>query len=290
MARLADRDPANVDGRWYVDTRCIDCDVARHHAPDLIGTLADGRSVVIRQPADDADELLMWRAALACPTRSIGTTDRASPPAGVYPWELAPGIWLCGHNDRRSFGAHAWFLERPAGTGDANLLVDAPHWERTLVDAFEARGGLAAVLLSHRDDIADAQRYAEHFGAEVWIHEWDRDAAPFADRLVTGTEPVEIHDGVIAFPMPGHTKGSVIYLVDGHLACTGDSLAWSWRRGDLTAFRDACWYSWDAQRDSLARFAASPHRFDWVLPGHGKWHHAPVNELHDRLAALVARM
>jgi glyoxylase-like metal-dependent hydrolase (beta-lactamase superfamily II) len=286
MARLADRDPANVDGRWYVDTRCIDCDVARHHAPELIGTLADGRSVVVRQPSSPDEELAMWRAALACPTRSIGTADRARPPEGVFPFEVTAGVWLCGHNDRRSFGAHAWFANRPGG----NLLVDAPHWEATLVSAFRAMGGIGLVLLTHRDDVADAERYAAEFGADVWIHEDDRTAAPFATHLIEGADPYEIAPGVLAFPVPGHTRGSVVYHVDGHLLFTGDSLAWFWRRGDLGAFRDACWYSWDEQRASLDRLARSVHRFDWVLPGHGKWHTAPPAEFRQRLIALVARM
>src|SRR5262245_32670276 len=112
MARLADRHDANVEGRWYVDTRCIDCDASRHHAPQLIEALIDGQSVVARQPSNEQEELLMWRAALACPTRSIGRTDRASAPDNVFPWELTEGVFLCGHNDRRSYGAHSWFVPR----------------------------------------------------------------------------------------------------------------------------------------------------------------------------------
>ncbi len=286
MARLADREPANVEGRWYVDTRCIDCDVARHYAPDLIGTLPDGRSYVMRQPQGPDEEQLMWRAALACPTRSIGTVDRASTPEGVFPWQLTDDVFACGHNDRRSFGAHSWFVRRPAG----NLLIDGPHWERSLVEAFEAQGGLSMVLLSHRDDVADAERYAAHFGAAVVIQEDDRSAAPNATTIVSGTDPVALRDDVTVIPVPGHTKGSVLYLVDGHLLFTGDSLAWAWRRGDLTAFRGACWYSWDAQRESLRRVAEAQMGFDWVIPGHGKWHHAPAVEMQTRLDSLVSRM
>ena len=31
---------------------------------------------------------------------------------------------------------------------------------------------------------------------------------------------------MVAFPVPGHTEGSVLYLVDDHLLFTGDSLCW----------------------------------------------------------------
>ncbi|HEX5614392.1 MAG TPA: MBL fold metallo-hydrolase [Acidimicrobiia bacterium] len=286
MARLADRHPANVDGRWYVDTRCIDCDVARHHAPDLIAALPDGKSVVARQPATPAEELQMWRAAVACPTKSIGTTDRAPAPADVFPWELTPGVFLLGHNDRRSFGAHAWWVPR----SDGGLMVDAPHWSADLVTALEARAGVADVLLTHRDDIADAAKYADHFGARVWIHEDDRDAVPFATHTITGVEPTELRPGVLVFPVPGHTRGSVLYLVDREHLFSGDSLAWSWRRDDLVAWEDVAWYSWSAQLRSLRRFADAGLPFSWVLPGHGKWHGAPPAEMHDRLVRLLDRL
>jgi ferredoxin len=263
VARSADRHPSNIAGDWYVDTRCIDCDVSRHYAPGLIEALPDGQSVVARQPASPEEELLMWRAALACPTRSIGTVERRPEPAGVFPWEVTPGVFLCGHNDRRSFGAHAWFVPRAGG----GLLVDSPH----------------------RDDVADASRFAEHFGARVWVHEADRDAAPFASDII-GDDETEIDAGVIAFPVPGHTRGSVLYLHDERHLFSGDSLAWFHREEDLGAFRGATWYSWPEQRASLRRFVDSGHRFEWICPGHGKWHGAPAGEMHDRLAALVARM
>jgi glyoxylase-like metal-dependent hydrolase (beta-lactamase superfamily II) len=286
VARVADRHPDNVDGDWFVDTRCIDCDASRHHAPDLIVALRDGQSVIARQPESPEEELEMWRAALACPTRSIGRLSRRSAPSGVFPWEVTPGVFLCGFNDRRSFGAHAWFVPRAGG----GLLIDSPHYQHELVAAFEARGGLAHVLLTHQDDVADAEKYASRFGARVWIHEADAHAAPYASDVIPGDDEVAIAPGVIAFPVPGHTRGSVFYLVDDTWLFAGDTLAWFHREGDLGAFRGATWYSWDALRASLARFAASGHAFTWICPGHGKWHGASADAMHERLVALVERM
>lgn len=285
MARLADRHPRNAPGGWYVDTRCIACDASRHHAPGLIGAGPDGRSFVTRQPASPDEEAALWRAALACPTRSIGTlTHRAQPP-GVFPYELTDGVFLCGYNDRRSFGAHAWFVPGTAG----GFLVDSPRWSQELVGAFEAAGGIGHVLLTHRDDVADAQRYAEHFDARVWIHQADLDAAPFATDIL-GDDETLIAPGLIGFPVPGHTEGSVLYLHQERHLFTGDTLAWLWRDGDLGAFRDATWFSWSELRASLARLLASGHRFDWVCPGHGAWHGASSDEMNRRLGALVERM
>jgi glyoxylase-like metal-dependent hydrolase (beta-lactamase superfamily II) len=152
------------------------------------------------------------------------------------------------------------------------------------------RGGIGHVLLTHRDDVADAARYAARFGARVWIHEADRAAAPFATDLLHGTGETEIAPGVVALPVPGHTRGSVVYALDDRFLFTGDSLAWSHERGDLTAFRGACWYSWPAQADSLEGLAARGPRFAWILPGHGARVHAEPAELHARLVALVGRM
>jgi len=95
--------------------------------------------------------------------------------------------------------------------------------------------------------------------------------------------------GLLAVPVPGHTKGSVVFLLDDRWLFTGDSLAWSHERQDLTAFRQACWYSWAAQTDSLADLA-SHHRFAAVLPGHGARHVGDPDDLHDRLLRLVGRM
>ena len=90
-------------------------------------------------------------------------------------------------------------------------------------------------------------------------------------------------------PVPGHTKGSAVFLLDDTYLFTGDSLAWSHARQDLTAFRDACWWSWSAQTASLARLA-DVARFAWVLPGHGARVQGDPTWLHDRLVALVERM
>ena len=37
------------------------------------------------------------------------------------------------------------------------------------------------------------------------------------DKILRGTAPIQIADGVTAHPLPGHTKGSVLYLADGGL-------------------------------------------------------------------------
>src|SRR5689334_5428999 len=158
MARPALRHSANARGPWYVDERCIDCGICRDVAPVTFGA-AGGQSVVTVQPCGADAELGAWLAAQACPTSSIGTLERRPRPGRLYPREVVAGrgVFDLGYCAESSFGASAWFVRRAAG----NLLVDAPRFTEALVRPIEAHGGIAHVLLTHRDDVADAARWAE---------------------------------------------------------------------------------------------------------------------------------
>ncbi len=286
MARLDLRHPANAAGDWFVDERCIDCGTCRDLAPSVFGDVGP-QSVVIAQPSSPAEELGAWLAAQACPTQSIGTESRRPRPGRLYPREIAEhtGVFDCGYCSPDSFGATAWFVRRPEG----NVMVDSPRFTPALLAPFTEMGGVDDILLTHRDDVADAQRWASELDARVWIHADDARAAPFATHLIEGSEPTAIRPGLVARPVPGHTKGSVVFLLDDTYLFTGDSLAWSHDHQDLTAFRHACWWSWPAQADSLQRLAESC-RFSWVLPGHGARVQRDDDWLHERLVALVQRM
>jgi len=286
MARLDLRHPDNATGDWYVDDRCIDCGTCRELSPDQFGTTCD-QSVVIRQPASPADEVEAWLAAQACPTQSIGTVTHRRRPGRLFPREIAPGteVYDCGYCSPDSFGATSWFVRRPG----SNVLVDSPRYTGALARPFSEMGGIDHVVLTHRDDVADADRWAAEFGARVWIHEDDRGAAPFATDVFDGLDEVDVAPGLVAVPTPGHTRGSAVFVLDRTYLFTGDSLAWSHERDDLTAFRSACWYSWSVQTESLARLA-DRQRFAWVLPGHGARIGSTPDDLHRRLVGLVERM
>jgi len=277
------RHPGNAPGPWFVDHACIDCDAVRQVAPELIGR-ADRQAVVTRQPRDAAEETLMWRAAIACPTRSLRREPPRSRPRGLYPWDLGAGVHLTGHNAMSSFGANAFFVTRPEG----NLLVDSPRYTRELVTAFDAAGGIAHILLTHRDDVADADRYASRYGARVWIHAADAAAAPCATDVVDGLEAVTIHPGLQLVPIPGHTRGSVAFALEERMLFSGDSLCWSRAAADLAVHELYTWYSFPTQIDSLERLAHSVS-FSWVLAGHGDRRETTAADMHTRLLRLVSR-
>lgn len=200
-----------MDNDWYVDDRCTDCDVARQLAPGLIDRVG-GRSEVVRQPRDAAEDRAMQAAAFACPTRSVRpASGRLDPALDPFPLALDATVSLCGHNSPQTAAANSYLVRRPAGN---LVLVDTPRWSRALAAQYAALGPVTDVLLTHRDHAAHGRRYADHFGARLWIHEGDLDAAPDADVVLRGTDSTEVGPGLVAHPLPGHTRGSVLYVAD----------------------------------------------------------------------------
>lgn len=283
MAEDRARHPGNAAGPWFVDEACFDCDVVRQVAPKLFDRV-QRQSVVARQPTTPEDEERMWLAALACPTNSVRRDPPRPRPRGLYPVELGADIWFTGHNARESFGANAFLIERSWG----RAMIDAPSWHPDVAAWCEARGGLDHILLTHRDDVADADRYAERFGARVWIHHDDRDAALWATDVVSGLDTVEVEDGLTVVPIPGHTRGSVAFALEDEALFSGDSLYWSRNRQDLAIHTAATWFSLEVQLESLARLNQTV-QFAWVLAGHGDRHRTSTTDMHERLERLLAR-
>lgn len=273
------RNPASAPGDWFIDTACIDCRAAPNEAHGLI-VRHRGKCIFARQPETREEDEAAFRAMQVCPTASIRTQSKRRAPR-LFPRNWAPGIFQLGFNARSSFGANSWFAAR----ADGNLMIDAPRWSTYVADHINTSGGLARILLTHRDDVADAERYATHFGARVYIHEDDASAAPFASDHFKGHSPTLIADGVKVIPTPGHTIGSVVFLLDESYLFTGDSLDWNYTTETLHASPETCWYSWTEQTASLERIAE--HRFEWVLAGHGGSAHRPAGEMRTKLLDLV---
>ena len=165
--------PNNADGEFFVDANCINCGVSRHYAPNTFGD--DGIHVFVKkQPSVQAETLAAQRAQLAYPVAAIGISTKHDLSAArqSFPFALADNIFVNGYNDRSSYGAHSFFIR-----GDnENWMVDAPRFIKHLVNNIEAMGGLDYIFLTHRDDVADAEKYAAHFGARRVIHALEKSA------------------------------------------------------------------------------------------------------------------
>ncbi len=280
---MRERHPANAPGDWFIDRDCIDCRAACTVAPGLI-VERGGQSVFARQPVTAEELRQAWRARLLCPTASVRSETVLHPVPGVFPEAMTDGVFRLGFNARSSWGAHSFLVRCAHG----NVMVDAPRWASQVVAAIAERGGLSDIALTHRDDVADADRYARHFGARVWIHEADRRAAPYATDILRGSAAQEIAPGLLAIPVPGHTAGSVVFLLEERCLFTGDSLSWDFDADDLTANRSVCWYSWPHQLASLRQLL--DHRFAWVLAGHGGSMGSDAADMNRRLEALLTRL
>ncbi len=63
----------NVQGYFYVDSKCIDCDVCRETAPANFARNEDGgHSFVSKQPETEEEAELCVEAKEACPVDAIG--------------------------------------------------------------------------------------------------------------------------------------------------------------------------------------------------------------------------
>jgi len=287
MARLQQRRPHNVSGEFYVDSTCIDCDTCRWMAPTVFHAV-DAQSAVFHQPRDPEERRAALQALLACPTQSIGTV---TPPADIlgiqqtFPIPIHGPVFHCGYHARSSYGAASYLIRHPEG----NILVDSPRFAPPLVKTLEAWGGIRYLFLTHQDDVADHQKFHDHFGCERILHQEDLSLdTQSVEHQITGRDPVPLGSDLLIIPVPGHTRGHMVLLYNETHLFSGDHLAWSPRLGHLYAFRDACWYSWRELQHSMA--ALAHYRFEWVLPGHGRRFHSDAQTMKAQMQRCLAWM
>ncbi|MEM8640294.1 MAG: MBL fold metallo-hydrolase [Cyanobacteria bacterium P01_G01_bin.54] len=288
MAQLQARRSHNVPGDFYVDTSCIDCDTCRWMAPETFSRRGE-LSAVHQQPRSAAERQAALQALLACPTASIGTEQKPRDIRAVqqdFPLPITTDVYHCGYHAQSSFGAASYLIVQPEG----NILVDSPRFTPPLVKRLEALGGVRWLYLTHRDDVADHAKFQAHFGCDRLLH---------TDDITAKTQAVEIQlqgtaaiDDVLPhcqiIPVPGHTEGHTVLLWQDRVLFSGDHLAWSVALNQLIAFHRFCWYSWPRLKESMQALAA--YDFEWVLPGHGRRHHASQAQMRQAMKTCLAWM
>ncbi|PZD72070.1 Hydroxyacylglutathione hydrolase [Acaryochloris thomasi RCC1774] len=284
MAHLTERRTENVAGEFYVDSTCIDCDTCRWMTPQVFSREA-GQSAVYHQPATEQERLESLQALLACPTASIGTVEK---PRDIrkaqqsFPLLIEDGVYHCGYHSEKSFGAASYFIQRPEG----NVLVDSPRFAPPLVKNLEALGGIRYLYLTHRDDVADHEKFRERFGCDRILHQDDiTPATQEVEIQLEGQESFKLAPDLQIIPVPGHTKGHTVLLYQNRFLFTGDHLAWSRTLDHLVGFHRFCWYSWPQQIEAMKRLL--DYRFEWVLPGHGRRHSADPQRMQQQLQDCI---
>jgi glyoxylase-like metal-dependent hydrolase (beta-lactamase superfamily II)/ferredoxin len=285
MANPKKRVPENVPGDFFVDSTCIDCDACRQIAPAVFGE-GPGTSFVHTQPIAADDRRRALQALLACPTGSIGCLGEDDPREVMqdFPLLIEEPVYYCGYNSPKSYGGNSYLILDPGG----NWLVDSPKFVAPLVRQLERLGGVAHIFLTHRDDVADAERYAQHFGSRRIIHRKELTSQPGAEVILDGDGPWQLAPGYLGIATPGHTRGHCVLLVRDRFLFTGDHLDWDRDAQQLSASEDYCWYSWSEQIESMQRLAG--YRFEWVLPGHGQRVHLPADRMRQEMTRLVGSM
>jgi glyoxylase-like metal-dependent hydrolase (beta-lactamase superfamily II)/ferredoxin len=285
MADSTKRLDSNVAGNFFVDATCINCDTCRQLAPTSFEEVGKF-SAVTNQPTDDEAIQQVYQALLACPVGSIGAEHsdqlRMKDAMGSFPVQLEDGVSYCGFNSEKSFGANSFFIEHP----DGNWLVDSPRYLKHLVEAFEHKGGIAYIFLTHKDDVADAEKYAAHFGAKRMIHRADVEAAPGAEWIIEGGDSLQVMPQFLIIPVPGHTAGSMALLYKNRFLFTGDHLWWDSAQKRLSAPSQLVWRK-HVLVNSIQKLL--DYSFEWVLAGHGDRTHLPAHEMRTQLQALVER-
>lgn len=266
MARAERRLPTNVEGDYFVDSSCIDCDACRQLAPEVFASRGD-QSAVVHQPVGEAERLRAAKALVSCPTASIGTVSKADLRAAIHglPEAVDENVWRCGFTSQKSFGAFSYVI----GLDGGGYLIDSPRFNRPLLRNIERLGGIREILLTHSDDVADHERWSTELDCTRVLHRRDVSRSTrMIESQPDGDQAVEIAPDLLMIPTPGHTRGHSVFLYRSKFLFSGDHLAWSPRRKDLIAFRSVCWYDWGEQTRSMQKLL--DYEFEYVLPGHGR--------------------
>ena len=135
---------------------------------------------------------------------------------------------------------HAYLWTPPSGR---NVLFYSTVTDADF-DEIEQRGGVAHQYLSHHDEAGPMVReIAKRFGAQLHAGRGDAKwVAKVADDAVWLDHRQVDENGVEAIPTPGHTPGSICYLVSGtggeSYLFTGDTIYTerdgSWTAGNLS--------------------------------------------------------
>jgi glyoxylase-like metal-dependent hydrolase (beta-lactamase superfamily II) len=248
----------------------------------------DDRSVVSEQPLSPREWVEAKEAMVSCPTNSIGVVNAPMEfrEAHVqFPMLVAENVYYCGYTSKDSYGASSFFIQRPEG----NILIDSPRFNAALVKELEAMGGIKTMILTHKDDVADHELFAENFHCERIIHiDEVYGSTREVEKILNLTETLSLEPEIKLIPVPGHTKGHIAILYKDKYLFTGDHIFVSGEPISLESSQNVCWYSWEEQIASTKKLL--DFSFEWVLPGHGGWGYLPADLMKAELQKLITCM
>ncbi|KAG6654750.1 hypothetical protein CIPAW_05G167600 [Carya illinoinensis] len=272
------RRPQNVDGEFFVDHTCIDCDACRWMAPQTF-TRVDEQSAVLKQPTCEEERLKALQALISCPTSSIRTEK---PPSDIlhvqktFPLPIdeqsVPGVYHCGYHSPKSHGAASYLIVHPEG----NILIDSPRFTERLASNIEKLGGARYMFMTHEDDIADHERWSKRLKCDRILHSLEvDDSTANVEIKLEGSGPWSLFEDIQLIHTPGHTEGSVcLFYTSLDILFTGDHLFMT--ESGLDFSEKFNFYSVPIQLNNV-RFLLDLD-FRWLLPGYSKWPVEPLNQ------------
>ncbi|KAL3655888.1 hypothetical protein CASFOL_000284 [Castilleja foliolosa] len=250
------RRPQNVDGDFFVDE---------------IFDRQDGMSAVFKQPTCDAERIKALQALLSCPTNSIRTERAPRDISEVHEMFPSPiddqriqGVYHCGYHSEKSYGATSYFITRPEG----NILIDSPRYTQSLASNIKKMGGARFMFLTHKDDVADHDKWSKELGCARILHVEDVcHSTTEVEIKLEGSGPWTLGSDISLIHTPGHTEGSVCLLDKTRKALfTGDHLLMD--EFGLSILEHYNWFSVSIQLNSVVKLLELD--FEWILPGHGR--------------------
>lgn len=263
--------PQNVDGEFFVDHTCIDCDTCRWMAPEVFARVGS-MSAVFKQPEGQEERLKALQALLACPTSSIHTKEPARDILEVHKTfpipiddQRIPGVYHCGYHSENSYGATSYFIIHP----DGNILVDSPRYNERLATNIQNMGGVQYMFLTHKDDVADHEKWSKRFGCQRFIHSLDVNTyTSDVEIKLEGGGPWSLNHDIELIHVPGHSEGSVcLFHKKLKVLFTGDHLLVD-ESNQLSTADMYNHFSVSKQLENVRLLLK--YDFEWILPGHGR--------------------
>ena len=287
---------ANAPGNLFVDESCIDCDTCRWMMPSVFSRRGV-KAIVHRQPETDLEKVQAMAASVSCPVGAI-RTHSPEPlvklaieafPAEIDPAHI-PGVFHLGYHSPVTFGATSYLVRR---AGKGNIMIDTPRFNAKLASRIEELGGLKYMLLTHKDNFGDHQKWKDRFPeVQRILHRADSVASTRDCELLLEGEGVWSPESDFdILHTPGHTAGSLCLLVrtaKDAVLFSGDHLAYSSQKKALDGFKRYNFGSTEAQLMSLRMLAQAEPAFTWILPGHGRMARFASNEARMRAVASCA--
>lgn len=274
----------NMPGPLFVDTSCIDCGTCFHIAPNIFHE-QNNLSFINKQPEGLSEWTQTKEAILSCPTNSIGVQH---PPHEfkdaplTLPRHITDTIYFCGYTSVDSYGATAYLIK----TSEGNILIDSPRFNTHLVREIEKMGGVKWMFLSHIDDVADHQKFHDHFNCIRIIHEEDlQEVTKNCEMILKGKENVELLPDIQIIMTPGHTRGHMVLHYKNQYLFTGDHLFYDFEASNVYASKNVNWYSWTEQVQSIRKLIDL--NVDWIFPGHGGWFHVGSSAFRKDLEQII---